>query len=317
MLNQRFIIFILHFLKSKLSILKFDKQLEDIQYYKEQLSSLKDIFARTTDYMNKLQRELNESKRLTDATNESLNQSISYAKKIQNHLIPNQRNLCIFEEVHFDVIQRDIIGGDFIYITEIKDTFFFCLMDCTGHGIPGALLTMMGYNFLSEIILSNPELTPDEILSALNIKIQRFFSQNKSETSINNGMDGVLCSYNVKTNKLQYSMAGRPFWAKINGNWMKHRPKRNPIGEINDHTYDLYELNINKGDEIFLFSDGLTDQFGGEKNKKFMTKNLFNHLDENNFLSLESKVNSLIDKLKAWQGNEEQTDDISYIAIKF
>lgn len=291
--------------------------MEDIQYYKEQLDSLKDMFARTTGYMQKLQGELNDSKMLLEATNKSLNQSISYASIIQSHLIPNEYKTCVFDELYFDVLQRDTIGGDFVYITEINDRIFFGLMDCTGHGIPGALLTMMGYNLLSEIILSNSTLAPNEILDALHKKIERFFSHGPGQNSIRDGMDGVLCCYHIKTKQLHYSMAGRPFWAKIKGNWMKHRANRNSIGGKNTFDFELHELAIEKGDEVFLFSDGITDQFGGVKNKKFMSKNLFTHLTDNNFLTLESKVNSLMNKLKVWQGDEEQTDDISYLTLKF
>lgn len=290
--------------------------MKDTQYYKEQLTSLKDMFARTTDHMQKLQDELKVAKDRLEESQESMNQSIAYAKKIQEHLLPIAFKNCVFDELCFDVYQRDQIGGDFVYVSEKQDRIYFGLMDCTGHGIPGALLTMMGYNFLSEIILSNTPQAANKVMQALDDKFQSFFSQKYGRDQMRDGMDGVLCSYDINTHKLQYCMAGRPFWAKTNGKWFKHRPDRNSIGGSNDSNFKLHELTLKKGDEIFLFSDGLTDQFGGPKNKKFLTKRLYTHLNNDNFLNLKSKVDSLKQKLNDWQGDEEQTDDIAYIAIK-
>lgn len=275
------------------------------------------MFSRTTEHMQKLQDELKIAKDKLEATNLSLNQSITYAEKIQNHLIPIKYSNCAFSEIHYSVIQRDQIGGDFVFIYEDEKRIYFAIMDCTGHGIPGALLTMMGYNFLNEIIISNDQLAANEILKQLDKKFQYFFSIKQGRDQIRDGMDGVLCIYDLTSKKLQYSMAGRPFWAKIKGQWFKQRPDRNSIGGHTISDFELHKVDVNKGDEIFLFSDGLTDQFGGENNKKFLTKRLFAHLNDDNFINLKDKTNSLLQKLEEWQGDEEQTDDIAYIAIKF
>lgn len=286
------------------------------EYYKEQLSSLKDMFARTTSHMQKLQEDLKTAKEQVEESNNKLNQSISYAQKLQNYLLPFNYNSCVFSELYFHVKQRDHIGGDFIYITEIDNKVYFAVMDCTGHGIPGALLTMMGYSFLNEIIIKNNSLNANEILERLDEKFNHFFHPKNRQQTMQDGMDGVLCIFNSKTSVLQYAMAGRPFWAKINGKWIKNRPDRNSIGGLTLSDFELHEVLLNKGDEVFLFSDGLTDQFGGERNKKFLTKRLYQHLVQDNFINLKSKLDSLLQSLTEWQGDEEQTDDIAYIAIK-
>lgn len=291
--------------------------MEEVQYYKEQLSSLKDMFSRTTEHMQKLQNELINAKNHLEATNLSLNQSIAYAEKIQNHLLPTNYSNCAFSELYFDVIQRDQIGGDFVFITEDDNRIYFAIMDCTGHGIPGSLLTMMGYNFLNEAINPNSNQTANQILKKLDEKFQLFFKTKEGKTQLHDGMDGVLCIYDTQSGILQYSMAGRPFWAKINKQWFKQRPDRNSIGGHSISDFEIHEIKIEKGDEIFLFSDGLTDQFGGENNKKFLTKRLFAHLNDDNFINLKDKVDALMLKLKEWQGDEEQTDDMAYLAIKF
>src|SRR5690606_27670198 len=177
------------------------------------------MFSRTTEHMQKLQNELRNAKNHLEATNLSLNQSIAYAEKIHNHLLPTNYSNCAFSELYFDVIQRDQIGGDFVFIYEDDKRIYFAIMDRTGHGIPGALLTMMGYNFLNEIIISNDQLAANEILKQLDKKFQYFFSIKQGRDQIRDAMDGIPCIYDLTSKKLPYSMARRPFWAKMKGQW--------------------------------------------------------------------------------------------------
>lgn len=284
--------------------------MKDAYYYKEQLESLKEMFAMSTNHLQRLQSELEEK-------NKSISQSVDYAEKIQSQMVPSikTRN-CQLKDVFYYLRQRDKIGGDFIYLSENENSIVFGLMDCTGHGIPGALLSMMGFNFINEIVHKNIHWLPNKILEELDKRFHQYFSQNQEAEVLRDGMDGILCSFKKAEKKLHYSMAGRPFWFQQNGAWQKHRPDRNSIGGSRYSSFKSHTLDINDGLEVFLFSDGLSDQFGGENDKKFLTKRILKHLEETSDIDLSKKGKVLAQKIEKWKGNNDQTDDISYLSVE-
>lgn len=284
--------------------------MEEISYLKEQLSSLKQMFTMTTNHLQILQEQL-------ASKNNAINESVAYAENIQNQLLPTKKmGRCLFSEFEYEIWQRDKIGGDFIYLLEVENKVIVALMDCTGHGIPGALLSMLGYNFLNDLILQDKLFQPHHILDKLDLRFQTFFASAK-ESSIKDGMDGIICVYDKAKSELCYSMAGRPLWYKQNNSWEKHRPDQNSIGGMQKKSFVRHQLNVAENDELFLFSDGLADQFGGPRNKKFLTKRLLEQLKNDKSLTLRNRNKNLNQKMKEWQGKEEQTDDISYLAIRF
>lgn len=280
-----------------------------IDFYKEQLSSLRDMMSRTTCYMESLKSELQNR-------NNEIQQSVNYAKGIQQNLLPQGKSFCNhFDQSYCTVKQRDGIGGDMIYAREFGDAFVFALMDCTGHGIPGALISMLGYTFLDRTLNANNAHSPALVLKEVDQQFKDFFGKSNGQMH-NDGMDGVLCSYHKETKSIRYSMAGRPIWFNKNNEWIYHRPAKSSIGGSRNKSFETESISLNQGDEIFLFSDGLADQFGGPKDKKFLTKRIKNALEIDKKLTLEERFQKLFEKVVDWQGKTEQTDDISLLALK-
>jgi len=289
---------------------KSSKSEENATFYKEQLDSLKDMMSRTTSYMEMLQSELKKK-------NREIEQSVNYAQNIQHNLLPKSTVFkSQFKEYFYDVRQRDIIGGDMIYAKQVGDEFIFALMDCTGHGIPGALLSMLGYTFLDRLINSANSNSPSLILKALDLQFKKFFSQSPSERTLTDGMDGILCCYHKRSKILKYSLAGRPLWYHHNGEWHRQRPAKSSIGGSRNKGFETICLSLDDGDEIFIFSDGLTDQFGGPHDKKFLTKRALNCLINQKKLNLTDRFQNLVEEVFEWKGKTEQTDDISLLALK-
>lgn len=171
--------------------------MEDIQYYKEQLESFKDMFAMTTRHLQRTQNELKEA-------NEAIAQSVSYANRIQSQIIPKlELDNQFFNDFYFFLSQRDNIGGDFLFAKKVENTIVFGLMDCTGHGIPGALLSIMGFNFLNDIVQYNKITSPEIALKKLDEKVHAFFETKNRKKLMQDGMDGILCSYNLENKELR------------------------------------------------------------------------------------------------------------------
>jgi len=287
-----------------------DQDEKPIAFYKEQIYSLKDMMSRTTSYMENLKSEL-------EKKNKEIEQSVSYAKNIQHNLLPQSLAFSRqFSEHYFEVKQRDNIGGDMVYAREVGDAFVFALMDCTGHGIPGALISMLGYTFLDRIVNPANAHSPALVLKGLDLQFRKFFSRGGNKGALNDGMDGIIGSYHKESKSLKYSMAGRPLWYCKKGKWQRHRPSKSAIGGLTNKSFKTNQLSLDEGDEIFLFSDGLPDQFGGPNDKKFLTKRIENFIKKNKNLNLIERFKGLVDEIAEWQGDTEQTDDISLLALK-
>lgn len=285
------------------------------KYYQEQLDSMQDMMERTTAYMEELQEELSEAKELLQNKHDQLLESVNYASKIQNLLLPNHdffnEN---FKDYYWHVNQRDRIGGDFIYYNESDEKVFFGLFDCTGHGVPGSLLAIMGHRLLEESFFHEENPTTDSVMIAADEGFKQFFKTDA--TDIRDGMEGILCSLDKKTNELCFTSAGRPVLLKRNNEWelIKRNPKSIGGRLTGSFTEDVYS--IDRGDEIFIFSDGLVDQFGGDRDKKFLTKRVIAGLKNQKHGTLSDRLANLETHHKMWMSGWDQTDDVSFLGVK-
>ncbi len=286
------------------------------KYYQEQLDSMRDMMDRTTSYMEDLQQELKEAKKSLEERHVQIINSINYASKIQKQLLPDES---IFEKYFSDhywfISQRDTIGGDFIFVKEIEGVVFFGLFDCTGHGIPGALLSIMGHQLINEIFESKNDLTTSKVADSLNQLFTTFFA---NESKLNDGMDGVICRYDPSNHLFSYTSAGRPVWMKRNGEWLKLSNSRSSIGAMpKNNVYHSEGFSLVDNDEMFIFSDGLPDQFGGPRNKKFLPKRIMSVLNNEKHVQLSDRLANLETVHKMWYSDTDQTDDISFVGVKF
>lgn len=241
--------------------------------------------------------------------------SITYAKRIQDATLGNPDKIKQFYSESAILFQpKDVLSGDFYWFEKKENNFMFSVADCTGHGVPGAMMSMIGNNGLNEAVkggISNP----GEILNYLSSHVSTNF--NKKDFDVKDGMDIAFCSLNTLTGKLIYAGAlNSVFISKVNGEFIELKTDKNYIGQPNS-TYSDSEFQLEKGDTVYIMSDGYVDQFGGEKNKKFKLSSFRESAKNIAKFDVDSKVAVLKSVINNWKKNVEQTDDICLIAVTF
>ncbi|MDF1571486.1 MAG: SpoIIE family protein phosphatase [Bacteroidales bacterium] len=264
--------------------------------------------------------EISEQKKQIEHQKDAITASITYASRIQRAILPSP---ALFEAAFGDYFiffrPRDIVSGDFYWITERDDQVIFTVADCTGHGVPGALMSMLGNSFLNEITKSRKKtLTASGILNQLRVMITNALSQSGASNNTDDGMDIAMCIYNRKTRELNFSGANCPLYLVRDEELHIIKPNRMPIGyfpvkkDFNGHT-----LKIKKGDIIYLFTDGYSDQFGGKHDKKFTTgrfkKLLLKHADK----PMIDQKEYLESAFLSWMDGTIQIDDVLVMGIRF
>ncbi|NQY74015.1 MAG: serine/threonine-protein phosphatase [Candidatus Margulisbacteria bacterium] len=242
--------------------------------------------------------------------------SLEYAKNIQGALLPDVTH--ISENISQFIIYepKDIVSGDFYWFLSEPDGFIIISIDCTGHGVPGALMTVMVNMLLDEIIKEYGIRNPQQILELLDKKIQQSLS--KGDITLADGLDIGVCRFNLYTHKLTFSGAFQNVLIFRDGQCHKLHGGRFPIGFyenfIKSWATEFFDLKF--GDRIYMGSDGLADQFGGERSKKLGTKKLVAAIKDSVKLSMKDQHVYLYKFFKDWKGEEEQVDDVTLIGIE-
>jgi serine phosphatase RsbU (regulator of sigma subunit)/PAS domain-containing protein len=251
--------------------------------------------------------------------NKDITDSINYARKIQQAILPSVNHL--YESVPQSFIlylPRDIISGDFYWFTASENRFLFACADCTGHGVPGALMSMIGSNFLSQIVNESGIVSPAEILTELDNRVRIALKQD-SEMENRDGMDIALLSLDMAALELTYASANRPVLLIRDNELSELAPSKYPVGGPFDpqKKFAAAKMQLKKGDAIYCFSDGLPDQFGGEKGKKLMKKNFYRWLTELHELPMQEQKVKLFERLQDWKGDLTQVDDVLVAGFRF
>ncbi|HTA60814.1 MAG TPA: tetratricopeptide repeat protein [Bacteroidia bacterium] len=275
----------------------------------------------------KAKRLIEKQKELVEEKQKEILDSIRYAKRIQDAVLKEQEHISAHLPSHFVLFQpKDIVSGDFYWAIEKDNYWYVAAADCTGHGVPGAFLTILGTSFLNELNATDTLLTPAEILDKLRSRmIAELSVTNKETNETKDGMDISLARLNLATKELMWAGANNPLWITsiINQNVDKKEYKlteisahKQPIGFYPTITpYPNHIIQLNKGDTFYLFTDGYADQFGGEKGKKLKYKPIKDILINAANKSMEEQKKILLDYFIEWKGNYEQTDDICIIGI--
>jgi len=242
--------------------------------------------------------------------------SIQYAKKIQAAILPS---LELFTDrlEHFVLFKpRDIVSGDFYWVDEVDDNLIIIAADCTGHGVPGAFMSMLGVSLLNEIILNQGITQPDEILNRLRDQIIIALKQDP-ESKIKDGMDMTVCVLDRSRKKLLYSGAENPLCHISDGKLNLVRADKMPVAihEIMD-PFTLHEVNLKEGDTFYTFSDGYADQFGGPKQKKFMSRNFRNLLLTVQDLPMLEQGRRIDEVFEEYRSETDQVDDVVVIGVR-
>jgi serine phosphatase RsbU (regulator of sigma subunit) len=251
--------------------------------------------------------------------NQQITDSITYAKQIQDSLLPQ---LPTIKEVLPDSFiffrPRDIVSGDFYWFTQIEDKIAFALVDCTGHGVPGAFMTVLANSLLNQIVIETGITSPDLIVSLLDQKIQQNLHQQQLENANTDGLDIALVMLDNKRKKLEYTGAKIPLYIYRNDKIEVIKADRFTVGSTQQENkaFSKKEIEYEAGNIIYLSSDGYQDQFGGPKNKKFMKRNFRKLLQKVGDLSMKDQKDQLEETFINWRASNSQTDDILVIGFK-
>jgi serine phosphatase RsbU (regulator of sigma subunit) len=246
--------------------------------------------------------------------NQEIIDSISYAKRIQLAILPSKKLMNELLPNSFVLYKpKDIVAGDFYWLEPKDGSILFAAADCTGHGVPGAMVSVICNNGLNRSVREHGLSVPGEILNKTReIVIQEF---EKSEDEVKDGMDIALCALNGM--KLSYAGAHNPLWIIREGELLTFKADKQPIGKHLDYVpYHTHEVDLQKGDVIYVFSDGYADQFGGEKGKKFRTSNMKKLLLSIYEKPMQEQKELLNQTFETWQGDLEQLDDVCVIGVR-
>jgi PAS domain S-box-containing protein len=253
--------------------------------------------------------------------NKKINDSITYAKRIQNAILPDSGAISKALPDSFILYKpRDVVSGDFPWFTEFKDEIFIAAVDCTGHGVPGALLSLIGYFLLNDIVRSRRITDPGKILDLLDEGVTQTLRQDQGDAATKDGMDIALCRINTKTNVVEYAGAHRPLYVMSNGIMEEVKGNKFPVGGgvfKNQTNFTTTKVAMGKGDAIYFSSDGYPDQFGGADHRKFGSKRMRELVEQVHHKPAKESAAVFDQTWESWRGNQKQTDDVLLIGIKF
>lgn len=253
--------------------------------------------------------------------NTEITDSINYARRIQSLVIPSDQYM---KEIlpHYFVyfVPKDIVSGDFYWVSNINNRIYFAVVDCTGHGVPGAMMSMLASSLLDKIINTEQVVYPADILKELHKEVVTTLNENITQRDTKDGMDIALIMYEEQSNRLYFSGAGRPLYIINKGELQIIKGDKNSIGDTLDTetaSFSQHEVNILPDMYIYLFSDGVPDQFGGDNSKKLMVKNLQQILLNISNKPVLEQYWAFKSAFEGWKRNTDQTDDVCMAGIKF
>lgn len=293
----------------------------------------KEIIARLM--LEKSKKELEEQKAITEEKNKEIVDSINYAKRIQDALItPPTKLKKLLPQSFVIYLPKDIVSGDFYWATEITTTkanqpneklVVFAVADCTGHGVSGAFMSIIGLKILNQSKIQPNVNSPAEALNYLNNELFKAINiHTEDDNVIRDGMDIALCSLKLSENSelsesylLQYAGANNSLYIVRNGVLLETKADKQPIGAYEtDKSFQNHEIELQKGDMVYLFSDGFADQFGGPKGKKFNYKQFKQLLIDVSALPVDEQQKVLFENHNEWKGRQEQLDDICIMGVR-
>ena len=266
-----------------------------------------------------LEEKVIERTREIQAQKEEITSSIEYASRIQMAMLPAEVLYKSNFSDHFIIFKpRDIVSGDFYWIGENEKSIFFTVADCTGHGVPGAFLSSLGISTLNEIITNKMDLHANNVLNLLREKIKKSLHQTGKEGEAADGMDIAFCILNKNRKKLEFAGAYNTLLLFQNGVLREYKGDRMPIGIYygEKESFTNYEISVKKGDSIYIFSDGLCDQFGGNAGTKYKIASLKKLLIEINMKSMTEQSQIIEQVFNQWKGMLSQVDDITVIGVR-
>ncbi len=314
------IIGVYSFIKYRIAKLERDKDIleeevrkrtREIQMQKEEIESQRDEIEAQHQYVSKQRDQI-------AMQNRDIKSSIEYASRIQQAMLPPfdlvQEN---FKEHFIFYNPRDIVSGDFYYLTQRDKKLIFAVADCTGHGVPGAIMSMLGLTLLNDVVNDLNDFSAGRILSELRVRLKRSLRQKGYDSETRDGMDISLCIFDPVNKSINYSGANNPLYIVRNGQLIIYSADKMPIGVfIKEENFTDQNIELEADDMVYLFSDGYQDQLGGPRNTKFLIKNFKNLLIEISDKPAEIQKQIITSQMDNWKDGYSQTDDMLVIGIR-
>lgn len=280
--------------------------------------SIKDLVHNLEDKVQERTKELQSQKEVVEEKNREIVDSINYALRLQKAIIPAEAKVkAVLPESFVLFKPKDIVSGDFYWMNEVDDKVLIGAIDCTGHGVPGAMVSVVGANGLNRCVKEFNLRQPAAILDKLTDLVKETFES--GEDKVKDGMDGVLCSIDLKNRIVEFAGAHNPLWLIRKGSQEieEFKADKQPIGDFDlRKPFTNHKLELQEGDLIYFFSDGYADQFGGPKGKKYKYKTLKQTLLELQDEPMDAQKKALNKTFESWRGELEQLDDVCVIGVR-
>ena len=311
---------------------KVDQEIEQIRLEKEKLEAQKEKVDdkikklwQTSISIHKEKEKVEKIKAVIELKHREVTDSITYAKRIQTAILPLEHEIyTALPESFVFYLPRDIVSGDFYWFTVKNEKIFLAAVDCTGHGVPGALMSMVGNTLLNEIVVQQGVSEPGKILNELDNNVRYVLKQDNSKDSTRDGMDICLCVFEKGKNVVQYAGANRPLWiirkglaAESGGGLEEIKATKAAIGGLREQevVFQTHKVLLQTGDSIYLSSDGYADQFGSN-DKKLMTRKFKELILSVREKPMQEQMQFLEKYHIDWKGNGEQTDDVLVMGVR-
>lgn len=305
---------------SKLSAY-FNQMMANIQARNAQIEAQSEFLYQSNRKLNEAYKLLDHQKSLIENKQDDLKASIDYAHRIQQALIPDNVQLAkLFPESFVFMLPRDIVSGDFYWYTQVKNKIVIVLSDCTGHGVPGAFMSMIGMTIMHHLVNQQNISDPSLLLTKLDTELNDLFINRNSGEHRFEGMDTIICCIDTDTNKLVFASAQRPLIIVRNATAFSYKGSIYPIGEYYDDIQKVFTnttIDLIEGDSVYMFSDGYTSQFNSSNSKKFNYDRFRKLLSDINNRPMKEQPLVLQRMLESWKGGAEQIDDILIVGFRY
>ncbi len=315
-----------HLTQNDLLQTKVNRELEEkVQERTAQISQKNDEILAQSENLKEANYEITQNNKKLNEKNQQITDSITYARRIQKAILGEISEIeNAFSDAFVFFKPHSIVSGDFYWYKKIESqgkTYKIVIAaDCTGHGVPGAFMTVMGSDFIDEIVTQEKTIMPHKILAELDKKVTKRLRGDKNSGQINDGMDISILVFEEGNNTVYFAAAKNPLYYISQGEMNIIKGTKFAIGGIAppkgaEKNFALHKINQQKGDKFYIFSDGFQDQFGGKHGRKYMTKNYRDFLHQISTLPAKAQKEKLETELRTWKKNDEQTDDIIIIGI--
>ena len=274
------------------------------------------VVERTEEVVRQKEKVERQSRKVVELY-KNVTDSIRYAKRLQDSILPPDKRIReLLPESFVFYRPKDIVSGDFYWVDRIDDRVAFAAVDCTGHGVPGAFMSLIGHNGLNQAVREQGRSRPSEVLKVLNKIAFDALHKDREEMMVRDGM--ALCNYDPQRMVLEYAGANSPLYLVRGEEVLRFTPDKRPIGsfDLEGHAFTDHRIKLEQGDMVYIFSDGYADQFGGPRGKKFLYKRFRDLLLEVSRFPIEQQRSMLDEAFKGWRGAHEQVDDILVIGMR-